>query len=354
MTKIKGFDGLRGISVLLVIFSHGMVWERLGVSNEGARRALSADVGVTVFFVLSGFLITLLLIEERRRTGTIGLKHFYIRRTLRIFPLYFFAISLVAVVDRLGLISLSRCTYIYAYAYLVNFAPKDCTFSAYSHFWSLAVEEHFYLVWPFVFLLRPKLVLSLLCGFALIALVVGTSLFGQYAETHETGRWTFPAAVPIVCGCLAAFFAERVGLREAVRDARTERLVLACALTGMAGVAMGAPHLVQLVAITLLVLYVFRNQESLLVRLLELRPLAYVGVISYGLYVWQGVFTGNGPYREFARFPPPLDVGLLLTFIAAPVSYLLLERPILRLKARYGGPPSRGRPAPLREANARR
>lgn len=335
-----------------MILSHGMVWDRLGVSSEGARRALSADVGVTVFFVLSGFLITLLLIEERRRTGAIDLTHFYIRRTLRIFPLYFVAISIVAVVDLLGLISLSRCTYIYAYSYLVNFAPKNCTFSAYSHFWSLAVEEHFYLLWPFVFLLRPKLVLGLLCGFVLMALVVGTSMFGQYTATHETGRWTFPAAAPIVFGCLAAFFAARASSRQAVRDAWTERFMLACALAGMAGVGFGAPHFVQVAAITLLVLYVFRNQESLLVRLLELRPLAYVGVISYGLYVWQGVLTGNGPYREFAQFPPPLDWGLLLTFVAAPVSYLLLERPILRLKVRYGGLSSRSRSTSLSEASA--
>jgi Predicted acyltransferases len=345
MQKIKGLDGLRGISVLLVIFSHAMIFDRLGWRDPIFRKIVSAENGVSVFFVLSGFLITLLLLREQKQTGSINVLNFYARRTLRIFPLYFLAITLVLVLDLLSVISLRSCTYQYAYTYLFNFVPKQCSFSAFSHFWSLAVEEHFYIVWPFVFLLGPRIAIGLLLAFLAAVQIWDTSLFSAYASTHSINRWTFPAAAPIVYGCLAAYIAASPAVSGWMGKATVSRAVLVAAILGVVGYVAGMPRIYFLAGVALLILFMYFNQRSLLVRSLEFRPLAYIGLISYGLYVWQGIFTGNGPYRQFPAFPPPIDYGLLLTFIAAPLSYAFFEKPIMRLKRRFQGAREVARPA---------
>src|SRR5690606_11975898 len=99
------------------------------------------------------------------------------------------------------------CTYVYAYAYLYNFVPKACAFGPYSHFWSLAVEEHFYLLWPFVVLLGMRVAVLALTLFVAASLLFA-GLFNHYEHTHYINRWTFPAAAPIAFGCLAAYFSE--------------------------------------------------------------------------------------------------------------------------------------------------
>ena len=337
MQKIKGLDGLRGISVLLVIFSHAMIFDRLGWQDPAFRRFVSAENGVSVFFVLSGFLITLLLLREQAQRGRVSLVNFYARRTLRIFPLYFLAITLVLLLDLGSVVSLRSCTYQYAYAYMFNFVPKACSFSAFSHFWSLAVEEHFYIIWPFVFLLGRRIGMALLLVFIAASQIWGASLFGAYAATHSINRWTFPAAAPIAYGCLAAYACTSPIVDKWLRKGTASPVLLTGAICGIAGYVAGLPRVCFLAGVTLLILFVYFNQRSPMVRALEIRPLAYIGLISYGLYVWQGIFTGNGPYRQFPSFPPSIELGLILTCIAAPLSYHFFEKPILRLKGRFEG-----------------
>lgn len=337
MQKIKGLDGLRGISVLLVIFSHAMIFDRLEWQNPAFRRLVSAENGVSVFFVLSGFLITLLLLREQAQRGSVSLVNFYARRTLRIFPLYFLAITLVLLFDLWSVISLRSCTYHYAYTYLFNFVPKACSFSAFSHFWSLAVEEHFYIVWPFVFLLGRRVGIAMLLAFIAASQIWGSTLFGTYSATHSINRWTFPAAAPIAYGCLAAYACASPTVEKWLRKDMASYIMLTGAISGIAGYVAGLPRMCFLAGVTLLILFVYFNQRSPMVRALEIRPLAYIGLISYGLYVWQGIFTGNGPYRQFPSFPPSIELGLILTCIVAPLSYHFFEKPILRLKRRFEG-----------------
>ncbi|KAI5914815.1 acyltransferase [Thauera sp. 2A1] len=99
--KILGFDGLRGISVLFVIASHAEIWSRIGGDNAAVASIFSAHVGVSIFFVLSGSLITHLLIKEKKETGSIDLRAFYARRALRIFPLYYLAVFFRAIAPTL-------------------------------------------------------------------------------------------------------------------------------------------------------------------------------------------------------------------------------------------------------------
>jgi peptidoglycan/LPS O-acetylase OafA/YrhL len=203
-----------------------------------------------------------------------------------------------------------------------------------SHFWSLAVEEHFYLVWPLIFLMGPRIAFYSAACFALACIVMGPVL-ASYFPAISVSRWTFPAAAPIAFGCVAAFICNDSRVTDMFSSKKIAPVLLVAILSGLASPAFYRSDFVWMASISALILYVYHNQESALVRALEFKPLAVLGLISYGLYVWQGFFTGNGPYRTGAQFPPALDTGLWLTFIVAPISYLFFEQPILKLKNRF-------------------
>lgn len=147
--RIPCLDGLRAISILLVLGFHASGTEGFP-SSEWLRSLLRhGGVGVDVFFVISGFLITLLLFREQDRTGRISLCKFYIRRSLRILPAMFAYLAFVALLQAMGIASLSTIDWVVALTYTANFHG---TFShsaqPIEHLWSLSVEEHFYLIWP--------------------------------------------------------------------------------------------------------------------------------------------------------------------------------------------------------------
>ncbi|MCW1244319.1 acyltransferase [Pseudomonas sp. SAICEU22] len=333
-SKIKGFDGLRGISVLLVIMSHAVIWPIIGITSPALLSILSPHVGVSTFFMLSGFLITFLLLKEKETTGSIDIFSFIKRRALRIFPLYYLAIFFLTLMDLTGKAGISNCIYPYALTYTINFAPKACAFSAMSHFWSLSVEEHFYLFWPLVFALGKRTAIITVSLIAVGCLYFGTNLY-EATTLYYLNRWSFPAMLPILVGCITAFVCNHQMSKTVFNNASISGILLISILSGLASPAFIKTEAIWLLSVSALILYIYNNQHSLLVKLLELKPLAAIGIISYGLYVWQGVFTGNGPYRTEHEFPPSVNIGLWLTFIVAPLSYIFFEKPILKLKKKY-------------------
>ncbi|MBE7368200.1 acyltransferase family protein [Ramlibacter pallidus] len=342
MQRIRGFDGLRALAVLSVIAFHAEAWRRIGLHDGLA--ALLNNLGVPLFFVLSGFLITSLLLAETRHRGSVDVWAFYARRALRILPLYLLALLLLFALEYFQQIRLSRCTWAHAVTHTLNFAGQNCQFAALSHFWSLAVEEHFYLFWPLAFLAGPRFAfVVLLVVVAVCQGMLWTGVLAPFEATHDPSRWTLPGVLPIAVGGIAAFYVESSLSKAAfVTRARLVVLAVACAVVYFERLTA-----TWYAAIACILLFVYYNQDGVLTRLLEWRPLAFLGTISYGLYVWQGVLGGNGAYREFPNFPPPLEIGLLLTFVVAPVSYYCFERPIMRLKKRFRRAPDLQGPGPV-------
>ena len=159
MQRIAGFDGIRGLSVIAVVFTHLHVYVALneaGLLSSSVLPMVHGSAGVQAFFILSGFLITYLLVKEYEETGKICIRFFYIRRTIRIFPIYFLIILIVLFLNMFLQTDLNETLFIYAFLYSYNFIPKEYYSTLIGHTWSLAVEEHFYLLWPitFVFLFR--------------------------------------------------------------------------------------------------------------------------------------------------------------------------------------------------------
>lgn len=147
MKRIPGLDGLRAISILLVLWGH-LVGTRGFHSNSAFwdRTRDFANLGVRVFFVISGYLITLLLLREFEKTKAISLKNFYSRRALRIFPACYSFILLITIAYASGAIHLHEGDLWHAYSYTMNYSVHRSWWVG--HLWSLSVEEQFYLLWP--------------------------------------------------------------------------------------------------------------------------------------------------------------------------------------------------------------
>lgn len=356
---IKGFDGIRGLAVISVVLTHLGVFTSLTdkhILPASVIPMLSGSTGVQAFFVLSGFLITTLLINEFRTSGSISIKRFIVRRTLRIFPLYFLfaiAITLLHVCGR-NVTSWGSLGYLYAYSY--NFVPSNLYTSVLGHTWSLAVEEHFYLVWPVVFLLlfgkRRTSLIGLLVSFIAAAPLVHVALNRAGAATvYFIDRWTFIAGSSIAFGCLVAILIEGDQTAQRIRKIVQRRAFLVVSallytnslyLTSNSWSIqnVGSSYL-RLIGISFVIAWIFFNQGSRMVKFLELRPLKYVGVISYGVYMYQGFFLATGPYRDPNQsWPPSPEIGIVLLLVFAPLSYHYFEKPFLRLKSRFSAPNS--------------
>lgn len=352
--NIKGFDGIRGISAICVVLTHLHVWYALEAQklvSKAMLPLLSGSTGVQAFFILSGFLITLLLIREKQTTGTVSISKFIIRRSLRIFPLYVLLCILTTAVAIDGQNGVSWASMRYLYFYVYNFVPLKDYSPLLGHAWSLAVEEHFYLIWPLLFscmfAARLRLLKTLLVVFAVGALFFHLALIRQpFAQHYQIDRWSFIAGYAIALGCLAALLTETGAKNGFYRMTCRHRL------SGLLGAGMYANSLfistqswaieniilvyLRAVGILLMILWIYFNQSSIATRILDCRPLKYLGRISYGIYMWQGFFLSTGPNREPGQqWPPDPALGVFLLLVVAPLSYAYFEKPFLRLKHLY-------------------
>ncbi len=345
-SKILGFDGVRAICVLLVALNH------LGVypGQDSLFRVVNGVTGVQMFFVLSGFLITMLLIREHQSTGSISYRDFYLRRTLRILPPYIVLLVFVSALMLLGHKVAQPKALAAAWLYLTNFAPESWYSQVLAHTWSLAVEEHFYLAWPalFVFLMKPgnrgtqRRVLTFL---AMMAFSIATYWFFQdfwhwylnFKTLFTLEHWTMIASSNIALGAAGAF------LLTGTRARRPWMLLLGS--SGLSVVALGlllvSAHIpdpvigyyTRAVSLSQLIFWIHLNQSGSVVRALEFPPLRYIGQISYGIYIYQGLFLGAEILRIPDRaWPPEPGIGLLLLLLVAPLSFHGFEKPMMSLR----------------------
>jgi peptidoglycan/LPS O-acetylase OafA/YrhL len=336
--------GLRAISILLVLFYHfGLpdLPQNLQWANPLFALFRDGQLGVNIFFVISGFLITSLLLQEEAAQGKISLKNFYIRRTLRIFPAYYFLLLVYAILQIKGMIDIKKDSWLTAVTYTKYFNWNDEHYTP--HAWSLSVEEHFYLFWPPFFVYARRLRVWLLA--ALIFMVPILKFYDHFHDILWINDLTlFERIDAIAIGCLVAIYKD-----EIVNSMRKYWTVIFLAgitillattyqpeasspkwLKGIA-VTIGSTHgLVANLAIAAIVTYSVFGPRGLWFRLLNFRPLVYIGLLSYSLYLWQQFFAVNSDYW-FTN--PPWEYAAV--FASALFSYYVIERPFLRLKSRF-------------------
>ena len=313
--RIAALDGIRALCILTVLFAHA---SGTGVIPMTRLGHLAGDLGVRGFFVLSGFLITSLLVRELDRPAPVVLRDFYIRRALRIFPAFYVFLGGVMVLSTLGLTTWNQRDAIYAATYTMNF-HGDRVWSL-GHLWSLAVEEQFYLLWPALLIAlgvrRAQRLLVAALVLAPIARIV-------------TWRFIDPAladqAFPCVCDSLAT------GCLLALAP-RVPRIHVAWCIPALASLLVTNPWFQLGLASTAanlgLALAIDRGL-ALRPRVLESRVMVRLGVLSYSIYLWQQVFVNRHSTAWFTRFP----INVLLAVGAGALSYALVEKPFLRLKS---------------------
>jgi peptidoglycan/LPS O-acetylase OafA/YrhL len=334
-------DGLRGVAILSVLAFHThhiFGWSLLK----------GANAGVDIFFVLSGFLITALLIEEWEQTGKIILKSFYWRRALRLVPallvlltaLYFLSDLLFLPAEADDTKRGIPVTFVYASDLALAFF--SVRLGALQHTWSLAIEEHFYLIWPLFLVAALKLGITKK-RLLMITLLLAVASALHRASLHQLGAPPVRTyygidtrADALLIGCATGLCVSwgMVQVR-ALRPLLVPALVvisfcLAATGYGSSFMSLGGFTLFAL-ATALLLVHVVLSPSSYLRRFLECDPLVWVGRISYGLYLWHyPVFKATSFLN--ANWPIKLCVAVALTVMVTSLSHYLIEQPLLSLK----------------------
>lgn len=334
-------DGLRCLSIVAVIGLHAL-GELDPVFGRGG-------MGVQLFFVISGFLITTLLLREQERNGRISLRDFYVRRTLRIFPLYYAVLGLYVVL----VFAMERHTAEGA-AFFHNlpafltytsdwFIPLDRERVIFYFAWSLATEEQFYLFWPCVLYFArswrtPLVVISaLLLGDLAAEAAVGA---GWLAQNPVPGRIVTSIATPICMGCILAYACHSPRAFGAAYRVLGRSWSLPAAL-GLLAVAYGArstPEILVFVVMTLVLGAACIRPDPGWMRLLANPVARYVGTISYGMYLLHMLALNTARRLPVPDGWPVFLAGLAITVAAAALTYRYFEQPFLRLKDRFGRP----------------
>ncbi len=344
-------DGLRAMAVLLVATVHVTY---LLVPEWAGRWLPGGFLGVDVFFVLSGFLITTLLLEEHHRTGSVSLRSFYARRALRLLPAVVVLLLVHAVLATLANadLGLEARTAGAVLLYVLNWviASGGSVASGLGHLWSLSIEEQFYLVWPVLLLValgrrRPT---AFLVGTALTGIVVSAGvralLWLDGAGWEATYVRTDARADELLMGVLLAVaFRHGWRLPHRWRHLGTGGLVvlLACAATVPRESSWlylgGGFTLVGLASVVLVAALL--DAESPLTRAFSWRPAVCLGRASYSLYLWH-VPVFAAVTDRFSSQPAGARLALGLTGCAAATlaSYHVVEMPVIRLRRRSVAP----------------
>lgn len=340
---IPSLDGLRAISIAIVVLSHTKVLLPYKLAGSGLFRYFIGGGlhGVQFFFVISGYLITTLLVREFQRTRDISLRRFYARRALRIFPAFYAYLAVLLLFWIAGLHPEDRSTFIAAGTYTIVYHPHPEGWLV-QHAWSLSIEEQFYLLWPLILLaayrrgIAKRLAIAVLAAMPFVRAVL-------YLIFPDVNRSIVNCSCidMLMVGCLLALLAGNHSFRSWCERWNTTSTAAALALLGLvlvpfaevklartpfAALSVALAYSLTALSIAAILEYLVRSPRSAAGQVLNLAPLRHIGLISYSIYLWQQLFTEN-----------PQHFGLwtyLLILIAAELSFWLIEKPMMQLRAR--------------------
>lgn len=338
--KLPGLDGFRMIAVMAVVLAHSGV----------GTLFFSSRHGVAGFFVLSGFLITWLLLKEYEKNGDISLKDFYIRRSLRIFPAYYAFIAVSISWDLYRGNDDIREVILPGLFYLINYhnAIEGHSSSSLAHLWSLAIEEQFYLLWPAVFALLmkrgKKSAITFLIGASIVVMIWRTTTYSVLEWGSSYAYNAFDTRFDnLAIGCALAFLVERgavIGVLNALSSRFWMPLVTFVLLFLSRQIsdthyAYGPGFTIDALLLAILLMQLVRLSNGRFWGWLNHRFSVYLGMISYPIYLWHMWGVQAGQKLNFLPESLQLMAGVVISCCLAAGSYHLLEKRFLALKGRY-------------------
>ena len=334
---LPSLDGLRGVSILIVLVFH--VLQR----NKGWN--FNGMFGVNIFFVISGFIITTLLLKEKCRTKQVSLKKFYIRRFLKILPVAYLFL-LVVILLNLHYHFVSKRELLSSVLFIKNTSVLSSNWDwSTGHFWSLSVEEQFYIFFPFILKKSTnKYMVTIL--FLLVTIPVLLILEQSNAGFFGTRGMHifldfFRFIIPILAGALCALL---IFKKVIVKRLYPNHIVLNLLLLFLAYFCYsthGVLHEIQCNNLfsSVIVAAVIANNiacsKNLFFRLINSKLLVTIGLASYSIYVWQQIFLLQVPWAHAFRFAGDLWFNILAMALVSSCSYYFIERKLAKLKSKY-------------------
>jgi peptidoglycan/LPS O-acetylase OafA/YrhL len=342
----KNLDSLRAFAAIGVIIAHYFDQNRIDESSIFFKICQLGNTGVSLFFVLSGFVITRILINSVNSQTYFS--SFYIRRTLRIFPLYYFALMSYYLFPFLTshsnvLFDFTKEKFYY-FVYLQNFARTfNWASSGPQHFWSLAVEEHFYLIWPAIIFFTIKRNESTLLYISIILFIFTHVVrFLMSNNNLEINVFTFSRLDQLILGSLIAIIELKGGISE-----KFNKYYFYLCMIGILGITIleiQNKHIIKDVfkhtffgfLYAGLIMFVIANSHSnILNKFLQNLFLQYLGKISYGIYVWHMIAIYIVEYYFNLGIILGFVVTLLATILISFLSFNIVETPFLKLKSKF-------------------
>lgn len=334
--EIPSLNGIRAVAALAVVFAH------LKMRTELVVNTSIGSYAVICFFVLSGFLITNLLLQERDRTGGTSLRKFYARRTLRIFPAYWVLCAVFLVASRLANKPIHWDAWLACVFYVSNYYMAFHAFagSTLNQSWSLAIEEQFYLLWPAVFRRfgadKEKLVRLLSAVILVVWIYRAVLLYVLHVDWMYVYCAFDTRADALAIGCLMAVLASRDHIPAWLYASKWPGLIAALVILAVAfgKVGHGIDYYVFPSAFAVLILQAVLYHRSPAYRWLNWGPLSLVGTWSYSIYLYH-IFAHRFIPDALGFAKLPLQFFLAIALGAG--SYYLVEKPVLALRDRWLG-----------------
>jgi peptidoglycan/LPS O-acetylase OafA/YrhL len=343
-TYVPTLDGWRALSIGLVVLHHSQIQYNAPILGPLLQSlAHLGEVGVELFFAISGLLICSRLLDEESRAGQINVNGFYVRRFFRILPAAIFYLLVIAILAALQVIPVFPADWFASLFFFRNYAmlfeylnQSPLPLHWYSgHFWSLSMEEHFYLVLPAVLVTFKRTRRWVLAGMA-VAVALWRMVLTHVV--HRGYQFNFRTDTHVDALLIPALIA--LALYPLTRNEAARRYIRVWSFPMFVAIELfllntRVPCLftLQAIVLPLLILSTVLHPNTVQGRILETKPLRWIGCISYSLYLWQQLFfgvnfAGSPPGLALLRKPP---INLLALLVCATFSHYAIEKPFIRL-----------------------
>jgi peptidoglycan/LPS O-acetylase OafA/YrhL len=340
--RLHALDGMRGLAILVVLIGHGA-----NTANSPGILAPFRDIGllgVQLFFAISGFIITLLLVREHQARGRVDLRRFWLRRALRILPPFVAACAGIGLVGYVGLMQWWWTSFFGA----ITFTKDTRLFGGdwfFGHFWSLSVEEQFYLIWP---PLLAFLAAGRRAAYVAFGLMLASPVLAQLCARVCPQLVNLLPMIPhLAAGCLLALLLRRDRSRFVAGYRRHGRRFglhwwlppLAFFVAWLDAEAYAHDFTIPLTALlvpatSFVLLCEAVLEDGYLHRVLAHGPLWALGVVSYSVYLWQQIFLGPPHVYSSPWYWSEWPQNIVAAVVCGSLAYALIERPAAALKRR--------------------